>query len=329
MSDTRMLSLAGLPIHWRPWPKRDPVAAILDCLDGDAAADPDERALDINLKPYDGLPELPPDASHYPLFFHGRTRVFGGDNTINFFDGASLLRLSSDATSLTGSVHPDSLADGHTFSHATLLIALAVALRLRGRFHIHGGLVSLPTLGTILVAGDAAHGKSTTTLSLLSRGGTLAADDTLYLDPAQRCIWGLPKPLNLSPRTADAFALLTRRVTTPGVAENGKRSYPVRALFPGAVAPSLGYPDWLLFPRITGEATSRLEPLGSTDALGGLMTASALVAVDGLAKGDAHLDALLALATAGRSYELLLGLDALAQPALLIDLLDAERQRRR
>jgi hypothetical protein len=115
-------------------------------------------------------------------------------------------------------------------------------------------------------------------------------------------------------------------VPAPAPAESGKRSYPARTLFPGGIAPSLGYPDWLLFPRITGESNTRLAPVAATDALGGLMTASALVAVDNLAGSEAHLTSLLGLATSGRAYELLLGTDALERPALILDLLAAEKQ---
>ena len=327
MSGLRRAQLAGVDIVWRPWPDSDPLSAILDCL-GETDAAPTAR-LHVSLRPADGPPAPLPDAGHRPLFFHGRTRVFAADDRILLWDGASLLSLSDDGSELNGEVHPNSLDDGHTFSSATLLIALAVALRLRRRFHLHAGLVSLDDLGTLLVAGDAAHGKTTTTLSLLRRGGLLAGDDTLYIDPAARCIWGLPKPLNLSPKTAKAFAGLTARHPNPRAAESGKSSYPAALLFPRAIRASLGYPDWLLFPRITGEPTTRLEALAPTDALGNLMTASALVAVDELAGGEEHLAALLALVSHGRSYELLLGLEALERPECIIDLLTAEAGRPR
>ena len=327
MSGPRRAQLAGIDIVWLPWPASDPLSAILDCL-GEPET-PSSGTLHVSLRPADGPPAPLPDASHRPLFFHGRTRVFATGERLLLWDGASLLSLSDDGSELQGEVHPISLDDGHTFSSATLLIAIAVALRLRRRFHLHAGLVSLDGLGTLLVAGDAAHGKTTTTLSLLRRGGLLVGDDTLYIDPAERCIWGLPKPLNLSPRTAQTFAELTARHPNPVAAESGKSSYPAALLFPGALRPSLSYPDWLLFPRITGEPTTRLEPLAPTDALGNLMTASALVAVDELAGGEEHLAALLALVSHGRSYELLLGLDALERPEAILDLLTAEANRAR
>jgi hypothetical protein len=327
MSGPRRAQLAGIDIVWLPWPASDPLSAILDCL-GEPET-PSSGTLHVSLRPADGPPAPLPDASHRPLFFHGRTRVFATGDRLLLWDGASLLSLSDDGSELQGEVHPISLDDGHTFSSATLLIAIAVALRLRRRFHLHAGLVSLDGLGTLLVAGDAAHGKTTTTLSLLRRGGLLVGDDTLYIDPAERCIWGLPKPLNLSPRTAQTFAELTARHPNPVAAESGKSSYPAALLFPGALRPSLSYPDWLLFPRITGEPTTRLEPLAPTDALGNLMTASALVAVDELAGGEEHLAALLALVSHGRSYELLLGLDALERPEAILDLLTAEANRPR
>jgi hypothetical protein len=327
MSGPRRAQLAGIDIVWLPWPASDPLSAILDCL-GEPET-PSSGTLHVSLRPADGPPAPLPDASHRPLFFHGRTRVFATGDRLLLWDGASLLSLSDDGSELQGEVHPISLDDGHTFSSATLLIAIAVALRLRRRFHLHAGLVSLDGLGTLLVAGDAAHGKTTTTLSLLRRGGLLVGDDTLYIDPAERCIWGLPKPLNLSPRTAQTFAELTARHPNPVAAESGKSSYPAALLFPGALRPSLSYPDWLLFPRITGEPTTRLEPLAPTDALGNLMTASALVAVDELAGGEEHLAALLALVSHGRSYELLLGLDALERPEAILDLLTAEANRAR
>ena len=327
MSGPRRAQLAGIDIVWLPWPGSDPLSAILDCL-GEPET-PSSGTLHVSLRPADGPPAPLPDASHRPLFFHGRTRVFATGDRLLLWDGASLLSLSDDGSELQGEVHPNSLDDGHTFSSATLLIAIAVALRLRHRFHLHAGLVSLDGLGTLLVAGDAGHGKTTTTLSLLRRGGLLAGDDTLYIDPAARCIWGLPKPLNLSPRTARAFAELTARHPNPVAAESGKSSYPAALLFPGALRPALGYPDWLLFPRITGEPATRLEALAPTDALGNLMTASALVAVDELSGGEEHLAALLALVSNGRSYELLLGLDALERPEAILDLLTAEAGRPR
>lgn len=327
MSNLRRARLAGVDIVWRPWPASDPLSAILDCLGPPAPALSTEPSLRVDLRPADAAPAPCPSEAHRPIFFHGRTRVFAAGDHLTFWDGSSLLSLSADGSDLSGEVHPDSLDDGHTFSNATLLIALAVAIRLRGRYHLHAGLVALDGLGTLLVAGDAAHGKTTSTLSLLRRGGLLAGDDTLYIDPTARCIWGLPKPLNLSPKTAQAFAELTARHPNPIAAESGKSSYPAALLFPGAIRASLGYPDWLLFPRITGEPATRLVPLAQTDALGNLMTASALVAVDELAGAEEHLAALLAIVSHGRSYELLLGLDALEQPECILDLLAAEANR--
>lgn len=308
------VTLAALPIRWEPWVENDPVAAVLDCLRGHASPST-EPPLHILLG-RSGREQAPlPDGAH-PLFFHGRTRVFRADDgSLLFHDGHSLLTLSEAGDQLRGGVSDASLHDGHTFSQATLLIALAVALRLRGRFHLHAGLISTPGLGTVLIAGDAAHGKSTTTLGLLQDGGYLAGDDTLYLHPEQHRIWSLPKPLNLSPATAAAFASRTASVEAPRPAETGKRAYPAERLFPGAVTTSLPYPDLLLFPRVTGEPSTTLLPMAPADTLGGLMTASALVAVDGLPRGEEHLAALGALLTA-QAYELRLGRDALDDPGI-------------
>ena len=121
MSGLRRAQLAGIDIVWSPWPDSDPLAAILDCL-GEPEAPP-IATLRVSLRPADGPPAPLPDASHRPLFFHGRTRVFAANDRLLLWDGASLLSLAEDGSELHGEVHPTSVDDGHTFSSATLLIA--------------------------------------------------------------------------------------------------------------------------------------------------------------------------------------------------------------
>jgi hypothetical protein len=258
-----------------------------------------------------------PEAPWTPIFFHGRTRVFTHERRYRFWDGTSQFDVDPAARRITGEVHPHSLHDAHTFTHATMLILVAVCLRLEQRFHLHGGLVELPGTGPVLIAGDAGRGKSTTTLSLLTQGGRFVGDDALYLMPTSHRVFGFPKPLHVSERTARAFPFLLPLWSDAREADTGKRAIPPRKALPGRLRASLPWPRALLLPVVADRDVTTCEAIGPGDALGELLGASALVAVDGLPFSAEHLSALRDVADAAPARLVLLGRDALSDPTLV------------
>ena len=113
---------------------------------------------------------------------------------------------------ITVDVAPESLRDGHVFSHVFLLIAVVVALRWRALFHVHAGALVSPGGSGILVAGGAGAGKSTLTLALLEAGCDYLGDDAVFLrarvDPA---VLALPRAFSWQPTQSLASARASAR----------------------------------------------------------------------------------------------------------------------
>ncbi|MCK6551383.1 hypothetical protein L6R52_36445 [Myxococcota bacterium] len=279
---------------------------------GDGAHD---LSLDLSLGT--GAPGTAADAT--PLFFHGRTRVLLDDGVVLVTDGWSRLVITPDGRSIRGVVDPRSLEDGYSFGHATLFIALTIALRAHGLFHVHAGVVIAPDGRVVIVAGEGSSGKTTTTLAFLAAGWDWLGDDAaLATARAGRVeLLDVPKVFHVHPRSLEAFPSLAPLLGATFRANNDKRSLDPTRVFPGRARTSAGAPRVMLFPQITKQPTTRLVRLGHADGLGELLRSSALAAIPELPRSAEHLALLARIASSADAVSLELGADALADPTLV------------
>jgi len=165
------------------------------------------------------------------------------------------------------------------------------------------------------VPGGSGAGKSTLALALVAAGQDYLSDDAVVV--AERdgapAVAGLPRPFHVTPSTADAFPAAAGALR-PGSAVRGKRALDPRRAFPGRERASLSRPALILFPRVTGRATSGLEPLPPAEALGALLESSAVLAVDGMPGVAEQLALLRAIVDGAACARAELGLDLLAHP---------------
>jgi hypothetical protein len=259
----------------------------------------------------------PPPTGGRPLFFHGVVQAVESGRAVVLSDGASTARVAPDGARIELAVAPASLAEPHTFEHVLALMALVVALRHRGLFHLHAAALVRPDGRAVLVAGGAGSGKSTLALALLEAapGLRLLGDDTAFL--ARRAgglaVLAFPRPLHLSDLTARAFPRLQPLLGDRYGTGNKRRLEPARA-FPGREALEAAGPAAVILPRVTGSPRTELERIGAAEALGALIESSAHVAVDEMPGVEEQL-ALLAAAVDGAScLRIGLGLDLLERP---------------
>lgn len=304
--------LHGLSVDVRSSLVPDPAAALLaGFARGEARREPD---LAILLRPASGGDPGAPDGRR--LFFHGSVHAAPGrSGGIALFDGASRIDVSADGRTVEAAVHPASLEDGNTFADVALTIALVLALRRHGLFHLHAAALTAPGGTPILVPGQGGSGKTTTALALRAGGAELLADDAVFL--ARRggapALLPFPRALHLGEATARAFPSLASALGA--MLPSGKRTLGPSHALPVRLPEAAGTPGLLLFPSIERAARTQLRPLSPAEALGALLESSALLVVDGIGAVPDHLDVLRAVADHAKPFTLRLGADVLEDPA--------------
>ena len=304
----------GLIVETASTLSSDPAARLLAPLPG--APEGPGADLSIRLGPGTGsalTPRLPgPDA-----FVYGAHRLRIGGARVELAWPGALLTI--DGARVDGLVDPALLREqggDDRVAQGPLLVALAVALRALGCYHLHAAALTLPELGTLLVPALSGSGKSTLATALVLSGAGFLGDDTLFVrrDGASARLLALPRDFHLSGRSAEAMGLSA--TLFPGLLNQaGKGRLDAHVRFPGRFAAEAPAPSFMLLPRISGEPSTRLEPAGPADALGALLESSALVATRGLPGGPGHLPVLAGMADGASSFRAELGLDLLADPA--------------
>jgi hypothetical protein len=292
----------------------DPAALLLAALP--TAPEGSGAELTIRLRPGQGdalVQRLPgPDAFTYGA---SRLRIAGGLVELAW-PGALLI---VDGPRVQGFVDPAMLqADGgdDLIAHGPILMALAIALRALGCYHLHAAGLVLPGLGTILVPALSGSGKSTLATALVMRGAGFLGDDTLFVrrHGEETRLLALPRDFHLTGRSAEALGLSTA-LFSGKVTLAGKGRLDAEARFPRRSVAEAAEPAVILLPSISGEPSTRLAPAGPSEVLGVLLESSALVATRGLPGGPSHLPLLAGLANDARGFHARLGLDLLSDPA--------------
>jgi hypothetical protein len=252
-----------------------------------------------------------------PVVFHGSTDCYADAEGLSLWDGASLLRVCDGGSRIDAAVHPSSIARPFHFSSITVLMALFLALRHHGYFHLHAAGLAPGDGTTWLLPGESGSGKSTLSLALLDAGAAWLSDDALLLrrgaDGAVQVLgWG--RKLRLTRHTAAAFPALQHALQACPPESARHWELDPRTGFEG---PGLGRatgPFRLLFPGFAAEPASRLVPLDQAEALGRALHACAWVAAEGLPRSREQLDLLAALCSTAPAAELRVGSRILSEP---------------
>ena len=290
----------------------DPVAQLLAPL----PLAPPEAPVDVRLETRAAAgAELEPRLPGAPALVRGQLSVRVGGGAVEVcWPGA---RFTVDALPLPralGLVDPALLTspnDRAALIQGPAHFALAAALATRGVLHLDAACLVLPGERTVLLPGPPGSGKSTLAAALVAAGAEFLGDDSVFLcrgrDGLARLL-ALPRPFLLPEASARAVGLTARLEAGPG-APPERRRVDAAAAFPGRFRADAPAPTVILLPRLTGEATSRLEPVGPADALGLLLASAAL---GGLPGGGGHLPLLGELADGARVLRAELGRDLLA-----------------
>jgi hypothetical protein len=194
----------------------------------------------------------------------------------------------------------------------TLSYALQAALRRGGLYMLHAAGVVEPETGTgMIVVGNSNSGKSSLTIRLAGAGWRYLSDDMLVLAVEDGMVgaWALRRIFSVSPASFARSGLSGQDALlgAPVNSDPGKRKLEPGTAFPGSFVESCP-PRVLLFPTLTGEAASRVEKLGSADAMARLIRQCPWASYD-TATARGHLHVLGLLAKQCISFSLYAGLD--------------------
>jgi hypothetical protein len=218
----------------------------------------------------------------------------------------------------------DSTAGRHPLAlNNVILYAVQGALRRGGLYQFHAGCVLAKDGGAILLVGDSGCGKSTLTATLLLNGWRFVSDDNLLLRESAAGIeaWALRRYFTFDQATLKACHLdvFTEAVGNRVPGKEEKFRFYARQAFPEQFVDSC-IPGAIVFPQVTSEASSRIEPLKQADSLARLIRQCPWATCDAAAAPD-HLQALSKLARQTRSYTLFAGQDVFEQPASIAELM--------
>ncbi len=279
---------------------------------------PAEQAADIVI--HAGLtPHALPDPGRNGatrVLYHGPTYCFLLDGSLLVWDGASMLRIAPDGRSIAARVHASSLDDPFVFAAVAVTMALLLAFRYHGRFHLHAAAARLPGGDGWLMPGNSGSGKSTLSLALYDSGANWLSDDAVLLQPCGSEVEaaGWARRIHVTDRTAEAFPSLAPHLT-PGP-PSSKRQWQIdpRRAFSGRGLFSLRSPLTLIVPTVGSDRTSTVRPLARAEALGCILHACAWVACDHLVHRQQQLELLGRLVDRSRCYEISLGRRLLEEP---------------
>jgi hypothetical protein len=213
--------------------------------------------------------------------------------------------------------HPVALANLMSY-------AMQAAMRRIGLYELHAAGVVEPTSGVgALLIGNSNCGKSTITTRLANDGWGYLSDDMLILSETNGRIEarGLRRHFAVSPIVLEGWKLprLKDALGGPIPSDSTKRTLDPSIVFPEGFT-ELCFPVVLLFPSITGEASTRIEKLSQSDAMMKLITACAWARYDRAVARD-YLQVLAKLVKQSASWALYAGHDLLREPELAATLI--------
>ncbi len=318
------VALHGVTIAWSvAGPTRDPLADLLAGLA--PATAPEAPAVRLEIRAASNEAAADPRAEGWaPSFFHGVVDAFHGAGGFLIWDRASRVRVPPGGAPIEAAIAPADREIVPGSAGTALQIALVLALRRAGLFHLHGAALVLGSGVPVLVVGGSGAGKTTTTLALLEAGAEYLGDDALYLAAGARAggvdVVAFPRAFHLGPATLATFPRLLPLADPPAAHGDKRPLNPARA-YRGRFRPFFSLPAGpagalALFPSIAAaEEETALAPLARADAFGHLLASSGALIIPAAAGRAENLALLGALLGALRCHEIRLGADVLAAPA--------------
>lgn len=152
---------------------------------------------------------------------------------------------------------------------------LAQLLARRGLHIVHAAALERNGCG-VLIPGLSGSGKSTSCVSLMRGGYRCLSDDKPFLRETEHGLelLAFPEMIDVTDQTIAFFPELRERTTAIEMGYRKKRFY-AETLYPGSTADAVK-PSVILFPQISDEPTSRVEPLSKVRALQALLPHSLL-----------------------------------------------------
>ena len=203
--------------------------------------------------------------------------------------------------------------------HLVLQILLLEMLRGQDLFWLHAACVAHGGRAVLLV-GQSGSGKTTSCLNLAGHGFEFLGEDRVFLrsDRGRTSLLAYPRDMAVTRETLALLPFLNERV---GAVSFTSRKLRIAAatLFPGPRRES-AQPGLILFPRVSAAARTTFQPLPAAAALCRILPNSLLASHP--AVSARHFQALSALASGSRAYEVAMGRDIEAFPELVLRVLD-------
>jgi len=196
--------------------------------------------------------------------------------------------------------------DVWALSHPLFTLPLVELLKRRGLYGLHAGGLCRDGRA-LLLPGTSGSGKSTLTLALARAGFGFLGDDTLFLArrPGGLKILAFPDEFDLTDQTVGFFPELAPLLDAELPAGWRKRQMRVERAYGTEIVWECA-PALLVFPRVSGAASSELAPMPRDEAL---LELAPNVLLTEPGSSQAHLDALAELVERSDCWRLATGTD--------------------
>lgn len=208
-------------------------------------------------------------------------------------------------------------------SHLILTILLVEILKRRACYSMHAAGFTNDGKA-ILIAGTSGAGKSTLAVTLLRGGFGYLSDDMVFLrrGPDGLQVLGFPEDVDVSEQTVDFFPELDFLKHSPKNAGWPKKQVRADEVY-GAEPIRQARPGAIVFPHISGRATSTVQPIGADEAF---LELAPNVLLTQASSCQSHLGVLTELVNSTPCYRLETGRDFDRIPFLLRELLTGSRE---
>ncbi len=263
---------------------------------------------------FDTLPEVPEGADWFFNYLGIAGFRFGA--RYYYVTSESAFVFDSEAGRVDAAVADDLLAVPHYFTHGIFNIVLMEVLRYHGLYFLHAAGLTSPGGKGVVVTGDSASGKTTFAVSLIKHGWKWLTDDTILLRNEDGGIRLLPflTEFHIPPALSEKMGELSFLADTePYSPDNDKRAIWGEEVYGDLRIGYMSPPDVILFSRIVDNPASRVEEMGTLEALNEIIRNSPYVLFS-KPPAKAHLEALKAVVQGARCYRLFSGADIYDNP---------------
>ena len=267
----------------------------------------------------DHLVQKPPGHSRHvydPL--EGEVVYVGNQLFVNYGDRGRVLCDPEQGRACV-SILESEVENAWFVSHPMFMLAFMELLKHRGLYSLHAAGLCSEGRG-ILFPGTSSSGKSTLAVALLREGLGFLGDDTVFIAREQDglTIRSFPDVIDPTDASATMFEELRHLLDGPGPENRAKYSVRAEDVYQADFIAAC-QPELLLFPRVSGQNTSVVTPIGKDEALRDLVPNVMLTDTDA---SQAHLDILSDLVRSTRTFRLETGRALTGLRELVESLLD-------